>query len=50
MAIGESTFGTSSFVGLALMALGVVAFLGGIGVGIAWLVRRSRAVETPAPT
>jgi hypothetical protein len=41
VAVGESTFGTSSFVAVALMALGVLVFLGGVGVGIAWLVRRN---------
>jgi hypothetical protein len=41
VAVGESTFGTSSMVGVGLMALGVLALLGGIGVGIGWLVRRA---------
>ncbi len=46
IAVGESTIGTASLVGVTLMALGVLVLLGGLGVGIAWLVRRDR--ETPA--
>jgi hypothetical protein len=41
VAVGESTVGTSSIVGVSLMALGILVLLAGIGMGIAWLVRRT---------